>query len=184
MNILKKQYLNQSRIDLIDKIGYQNCMSVPKIEAISINTTLKQSIQDKKSLLPVFLALELITGQKASMIKAKKSVATFKLRKGMHIGAKVTLRGTNLEVFLHKLVNVVLPRIKDFKGIKQSSISSNGSLSLGINNILIFPEVEQNFEKFKNNLGLNITIQTNCKGKQDCLTLLSSLGFPFIKKST
>jgi large subunit ribosomal protein L5 len=177
---LKKVYKDTSKDILTKKFNYKNVMMVPKIEKIVLNIGLGRAIQDKKKLDNAVKELTAIAGQKAIKTKAKKSIASFKLREGMEIGCKVTLRGNRMYEFLDRLINISLPSIKDFRGLKVSGFDGRGSYSLGIEEHLIFPEVS--YEKIEDILGLNITIVTTAKTDEEAKELLNIFNMPFRKK--
>ena len=178
---LKKIYNDTSRDILTKQFNYKNVMMVPKIEKIVLNIGLGRAIQDKKKLDDAVKELTAIAGQKAVKTKAKKSIASFKLRDGMEIGCKVTLRGSRMYEFLDRLINISLPSIKDFRGLKLSGFDGRGNYSLGIEEHLIFPEIS--YEKIEDIKGLNITIVTSAKTDEEAKELLNVFNMPFRKKS-
>ena len=181
MNRLQEYYYDIVRLDMIRKFNYENTLNVPKIDKIILNMGIKEAALDKKQILSPLLILELITGQKAVITKAKKAVSNFKIRKGFPIGVKVTLRGDSMYDFLSKLITVVLPRIRDFKGFSVHSINTQGNLSFGIRDLLVFPEVEVEYDKFSRKYGTNITIVTTSKTAKETQQLLSAFQIPFKK---
>lgn len=176
---IQQHYEDIIRPDLLRKFNYENVHQIPKIEKIILNMGVKEAVNDKKQLLIPILILELITGQKAVVTCARKSISNFKIRKGFPIGALVTLRGDNMYSFLTKLVLFVLPRIRDFVGIPITSIDSQGNISFGIRDLLVFPEIESEYDKLHKTYGVNITIVTTAKTKLETKTLLSSFQIPF-----
>ncbi|KUG25217.1 lsu ribosomal protein l5p (l11e) [hydrocarbon metagenome] len=165
---------------LKEKFKYKNIMQVPKLEKIVVNMGVGAAVQDSKLLDEAVKELELITGQKASIRAAKKSISNFKLREGMKIGAKVTLRKVRMYEFLDRLVNVALPRVRDFRGISDKSFDGRGNYTLGIQEQIIFPEV--NVDKINKVLGMDITFVTTAKTDSEAFELLSAFGVPFRKK--
>lgn len=182
MNILQQYYEDVIRLDMIRKFQYENPFCIPKIEKIVINMGVKEGAVDKKQTLPPMLILEFITGQKSVLTKARKSVANFKIRKGFPIGVKVTLRGDMMYDFLYRLITVALPRVRDFKGLSNRSISSTGNFSFGIRDLLVFPEIEMEYDKLSRLYGAHITIVTTAKTKQETEALLSAFQMPFTHK--
>jgi large subunit ribosomal protein L5 len=178
---VKEQYLN-SIPNLISNLKLRNKMEVPKIVKVSINMglgKLSDAGKDSKLIGEASFELTQIAGQKAVVTKAKKSEAGFKLREGAPIGARVTLRGKRMYEFLSKLLNLALPRVRDFRGISKKSFDKNGNYNLGIEDILVFPEVDPTTST--KNKGMNITIVTTAKNDEEGVVLLSALGFPFKK---
>ncbi len=177
---LKKQYNEVLSKELMKENNYKNVMLVPKLQKIVLSMGVGTAIVDKKKLESAVGELSLIAGQKAVKTKAKTSIAGFKLREGMEIGCKVTLRGDTMYVFLEKLIHIALPRVKDFKGVKASGFDGRGSFSMGITEHLIFPEID--FDKIDDVKGLNITFVTNTKNDADAKKLLEKFRMPFVKK--
>ena len=177
---LKKLYNDTSKDILMKQFNYKNVMKVPKIEKIVLNIGLGRAIQDKKKLDDAVKELTAIAGQKAIKTKAKKSIASFKLRDGMEIGCKVTLRGYRMYEFLDRLINISLPSIKDFRGLKVSGFDGRGNYSLGIEEHLIFPEIS--YDKIEDIKGLNISIVTTAKTDEEAKELLKIFNMPFRKK--
>ena len=164
---------------LIEKFGYKNVMEVPKLEKIVINMGLGAEKDNPKGLESAVNELALIAGQKPIITKAKKSVANFKVRAGMNIGAKVTLRGDRMYYFADKLVNIVLPRVRDFRGIKDSSFDGRGNYALGVKEQLIFPEI--NYDDVDKVRGMDIVFVTTAKTDEEARELLRLFGMPFVK---
>lgn len=179
---LKEKYLKEVIPGMISKFGYKNKMAVPKLEKVTINTGFGKMIANKsaneqtKNQEAILGDIALITGQRPVIRKAKKSIAGFKLRKGMPVGASVVLRGAKMYDFLEKLINIGLPRTRDFRGIKNSSLDNSGNLSIGIKEHIIFPEISP--EKVKFIFGFEIVITTTTKNKEEGEELLKLLGFP------
>lgn len=174
---LNDLYKNEVVPQLTKDFGYSNVMQVPKIEKIVINMGLGEAIQNVKILDSAAEELSMITGQKTVVTKAKKSIASFKLRQGMPIGCMVTLRREKMYEFLDRLINVALPRVRDFKGVSGKGFDGRGNYSLGIKEQLIFPEI--NYDKIDKIKGLNITIVTTAKSDEEGKALLKQLGMPF-----
>lgn len=162
---------------LIEKFAYKNRMRVPKIEKIVINTCLKEALQDMKILETAAEEIAAITGQRPVLTRSKKSIANFKLRAGVSIGACITLRGRNMYEFMNRLVNVALPRVRDFKGVSPKSFDGRGNYTLGLTEQIIFPEI--NFDKVTKVNGMNITFVTTAKTDEEGKTLLQLMGLPF-----
>ena len=174
---LLEQYKQEITPKLMDKFGYKNVMQVPKIEKIIVNIGVGEAIQNPKALDGAVNDLMIITGQKPIVTKAKKSIAGFKLREGMPIGCKVTLRGERMYDFLNRLVNVVLPRVRDFRGVSPQAFDGRGNYSLGIKEQTIFPEIE--YDKIDKIRGLEVVIVTSAKTDEEARELLKSMGMPF-----
>src|SRR5438132_6223786 len=174
---LKEHYQKQVIPALTKEFGYKNVMAVPKIEKVSVNIGLGEATQNAKLMDPAVNELGQIAGQKPIVTKAKKSIAAFKLREGMSIGTMVTLRGDRMFEFLDRLMNVALPRVRDFRGVSSKSFDGRGNYTLGIRDQLIFPEIDYNkVDKLK---GMNISITTTAKTDAEGLALLKQLGMPF-----
>ena len=174
---LRKHYKTNVVPALTKDFGYKNVMAVPKVEKVSINIGLGEATQNPKLIDGAVNELASIAGQKPVITKAKKSIAAFKLREGMSIGSMVTLRGDRMYEFLDRLMNVALPRVRDFRGVSQKSFDGRGNYTLGIKDQLIFPEIDYNkVEKVK---GMNISIITTAKSDAEGLALLRQLGMPF-----
>jgi large subunit ribosomal protein L5 len=162
---------------LVKEFGYKNVMAVPKIQKVSVNIGLGEATQNQKLMDGAVNELGQIAGQKPVVTKAKKSIAAFKLREGMSIGAMVTLRGDRMYEFLDRLMNVALPRVRDFRGVSSKSFDGRGNYTLGVRDQLIFPEIDYNkVEKVK---GMNISITTSAKTDAEGLALLRHMGMPF-----
>lgn len=179
MGELKEKYLNQCVPALREQFGYKNAMEVPKLEKIVLNMGLGEAVQNPKIVENAADELTKIAGQKAVITKAKKSIATFKLRAGMPIGCRVTLRGDKMFYFLSKFINVALPRVRDFRGLSSKTFDGRGNYSVGIKEQIIFPEI--NYDKIDKIKGLNISIVTTAKSDEESRMLLQLLGLPFRK---
>ena len=176
---LKEVYNNEAFKDLMTKFKYTNVMEVPRLEKITINMGLGEAKDNAKMLETAVSEIGLITGQRPVITKAKKSIANFKVRQGMSVGAKVTLRGDNMYEFADKLFNIALPRVRDFKGVSKNSFDGRGNYSMGVKEQLIFPEI--NYDKVDQIKGMNIVFTTTAKTDEEATALLSALGMPFEK---
>jgi len=176
---LKEYYKNTVFGGLKDKFQYKNAMEVPKLEKITLNMGLGGIKDNQKMLETAVQELGIISGQKPVMTRAKKSIANFKLREGMPIGAKVTLRGENMYVFADKFFNIALPRVRDFKGVSRNSFDGRGNYTMGIKEQLIFPEID--YDKIDKIKGMDITFTTTAKTDEEAQALLEMLGMPFEK---
>ena len=174
---LKKLYQDEVAPALMQKFGYKSPMQIPRLEKIVVNVGCSEARENAKVLDAVVNDLTTITGQKAVITKAKKSVANFKLREGMPIGAKVTLRGDRMWEFLDRLFNVALPRVRDFRGINPNAFDGRGNYALGLKEQLIFPEIE--YDKIDKIRGMDIVICTTAKTDEEAKELLTLLGAPF-----
>ncbi|ATX70532.1 50S ribosomal protein L5 [Spiroplasma clarkii] len=179
VNRLEKKYKDVIVPELMKEKQYKSVMQVPKISKIVINQGVGDAVQDSKRLDDAAEELALITGQKVLITKAKKSLAAFKLREGMPIGTKVTLRGKMMYDFLDKLISVALPRVRDFRGVPKSSFDQQGNFTLGIKEQIIFPEID--YDKVKKIRGMDITIVTTAKNKDEAFSLIQKIGMPFAK---
>ena len=177
MGELLDRYRNKVVPAMIEKFNYRNPMEVPKIEKIVINMGVGDAIQNSKALDSALKELEAITGQKAVATKAKKSIAGFKLREGMAIGAKVTLRGERMLDFLERLMFIALPRVRDFRGVSANSFDGRGNYTLGLREQLIFPEID--YDKIEKIRGMDVVIVTTAKTDEEARELLRQLGMPF-----
>ncbi len=178
-NRLKAKYENEVRPSLIEKFNYSSVMAAPKIDKIVLNMGVGDATQNSKNLDEAVEELGLISGQKPLVTKAKKSIAGFRLREGMKIGAKVTLRGERMYDFLDKLINVSLPRVRDFRGVSNKSFDGRGNYTLGVREQLIFPEID--YDNVKRVRGLDIVIVTTANTDEEGHELLAQLGMPFAK---
>ncbi len=176
---LKKEYKERVIKALMDEFGYKNVMQVPKLEKIVLSRGVGAAVADKKLIDHAVDELTLISGQKAVSTISKKDVAAFKLRKGMPIGAKVTLRGERMYEFMDRLVTSALPRVRDFQGIKATGFDGRGNYNLGITEQIIFPEI--NIDKINRINGMDITFVTSAETDTEAKSLLSELGLPFKK---
>ena len=174
---LKKLYQDEVAPALMQKFGYKSTMQIPRLEKIVINVGCSEARENAKVLDAVVSDLTTITGQKAVITKAKKSVANFKLREGMPIGAKVTLRGNKMWEFLDRLFNVALPRVRDFRGISADAFDGRGNYALGVKEQLIFPEIE--YDKIDKIRGMDIVVCTTAKTDEEARELLKLVGAPF-----
>ena len=174
---LREHYLKKAVPTLKKEFGYKNIMAVPKIEKISVNIGLGEATQNSKLMDGAVAELGAITGQKPVVTKARKSIAAFKLREGMAIGTMVTLRGNHMYEFLDRLMNVALPRVRDFRGVSTKSFDGRGNYTLGIRDQLIFPEID--YSKVEKTKGMNISITTTARTDAEALALLRSMGMPF-----
>lgn len=178
-NRLKEKYLKEVVPALTEKFNYSSVMAVPKVDKIVLNMGVGDAVSNAKNLEKAAEELALISGQKPLITKAKKSIAGFRLREGVAIGAKVTLRGERMYEFLDKLVSVSLPRVRDFHGVPTKSFDGRGNYTLGVKEQLIFPEI--NFDDVDKTRGLDIVIVTTAKTDEESRELLTGLGMPFAK---
>jgi large subunit ribosomal protein L5 len=176
---LKERYQNEVRKKLQDEFQITNPMAVPKIEKVVLNMGMGEAISNAKLLDTAVEELTTITGQKPVITKAKKSIASFKLREGQSIGTMVTLRGEKMYEFLDRLINIALPRVRDFRGVPTKSFDGRGNYTLGVRDHLIFPEIDAG--KVDKSKGMNITIVTTAKNDEQARSLLRELGLPFAK---
>lgn len=177
MNQLKETYKNDVKPSLMEKFNYKSVMQVPEVKKIVLNMGVGDAVQNSKALDNAVEELALISGQKPMITRAKNSIAGFRLRKGMPIGAKVTLRGGRMYEFLQKLIAVSLPRVRDFRGISKNAFDGRGNYTLGIKEQLIFPEI--NYDNISKIRGLDIVIVTSSESDEESLDLLNRLGMPF-----
>jgi len=173
----KEKYLKEVVVNMMKEFAYENIMEVPKIQKVVLNVGLGEAIQNIKLLDAAQKELSMITGQKAVVTKAKKSIAAFKLRQGVPIGCKVTLRGNSMYEFLDRLISVALPRIRDFKGVPGKSFDGRGNYSLGLKEQFIFPEIE--YDKVEMVHGLDVIFCTSAKTDKESKALLRFMGMPF-----
>ena len=179
MSRLKDQYNNEIRDALVKKFGYTNPMQIPKLDKIVVNVGTGDAKENSKVIDTVISEITMITGQKAVPTYAKKSVANFKLRQGMKIGVKVTLRGDRMYEFMDRLFNFALPRVRDFKGINPNAFDGRGNYSLGLKEQLIFPEIE--YDKIEKIRGMDIAFVTTANTDEEARELLTLMGAPFAK---
>jgi large subunit ribosomal protein L5 len=173
----KEKYLKEVVVNMMKEFAYENIMEVPKVQKVVLNVGLGEAIQNIKLLDAAQKELSMITGQKAVVTKAKKSIAAFKLRQGVPIGCKVTLRGNSMYEFLDRLISVALPRIRDFKGVPGKSFDGRGNYSLGLKEQFIFPEIE--YDKVEMVHGLDVIFCTSAKTDKESKALLRFMGMPF-----
>src|SRR5699024_10589672 len=179
MNQLKQKYNDDVTPSLVKKFNYKSVMEAPRIEKIVLNMCVGDAVQNSKALDNAVEELTLISGQKPIITRAKKSIAGFRLRKGMPIGAKATLRGERMYEFLQKLIAVALPRVRDFRGVSNKSFDGRGNYTLGVKEQLIFPEID--YDKVNKVRGMDIVIVTTSKTDEEARELLAGLGMPFKK---
>ena len=179
MSRLKEQYQNEIVDAMIKKFGYKNIMEVPKLDKVVINMGVGEAKDNAKPLDAAIADMEKITGQKAVVCKAKKSVANFKIREGMPIGCKVTLRGEKMYEFVDRLVNLALPRVRDFRGVNPNAFDGRGNYALGIKEQLIFPEIE--YDKVDKVRGMDIIFVTTANTDEEARELLTQFNMPFTK---
>ena len=177
MSRLLEEYNNKLKIDLKSRLGFKNILEVPKINKIILNMGVGEGKDDSKLIDKAFEDLTLISGQKAVKTKSKKAISGFKIREGMPLGVKVTLRNKIMYEFLDRLVNIAIPRIRDFRGLNIKSFDGYGNFSMGIKEHVIFPEI--NFDKVDKIRGMDITICTSAKNNKEALELLKSFNMPF-----
>ncbi len=178
-NRLRETYQNEIVDALMKKFGYKNVMQVPKLEKVVINMGVGEAKENVKLLDAAVSDLETITGQKAVVTKAKKSVANFKIREGMPIGCKVTLRGDKMYEFVDRLINLALPRVRDFRGVNPNAFDGRGNYALGIKEQLIFPEIE--YDKIDKIRGMDVIFVTTAKTDEEARELLAQFNMPFTK---
>lgn len=175
--VMKSKYGAKIRQELMEEFGYKTPMQIPKLEKIILSMGVGEAIQNKKLLDSATNELSLIAGQRAVKTKAKKSIANFKVREGQEVGAKVTLRGNQMYDFLERLIDVALPRVKDFRGVNPNAFDGHGNFSVGITEQIIFPEID--YDKIERISGLNIAIVTTAPTDQEAKRLLEKFGMPF-----
>ena len=176
---IKEKYLNEAVPALQQKFGYTNVMQIPKLHKIVINMGLGDCKDNPKSMEIAVSELGQISGQKPQVTKARKSIANFKVREGMNVGAKVTLRGDRMDQFVDKLVNIALPRVRDFRGVSDKAFDGRGNYALGLRDQLIFPEIE--YDKVEKVRGMEVIFVTSAKTDEECKELLRLLGMPFVQ---
>ena len=177
---LKDKYFNEVVPALMDKFGYKNIMEVPRVAKVVLNMGVGEAKENPKALEAAVNDMTVISGQKPVVTKAKKSVAAFKIRTGMPIGCKVTLRGDRMYEFLDKLFNIALPRVRDFRGVSPNSFDGRGNYALGIKEQLVFPEID--YDKVDKIRGLDVIVVTTAKTDEEARELLRLMGMPFRKK--
>ncbi|MCK8824359.1 50S ribosomal protein L5 [Fuchsiella alkaliacetigena] len=177
MAVLKEQYQDSIVDSLMEKFDYQSVMQAPKVEKVVVNMGLGDAAEDAQLLDTAVEELEQITGQRPVVTRAKKSIANFKIREGMPVGCKVTLRGAQMYEFLYKLINVALPRVRDFRGLSTKSFDGRGNYSIGLDSQVVFPEIE--VDKIDRTLGMDITIVTSAESDEEAKELLALMKMPF-----
>lgn len=177
---LKKKYKEEIMSSLKDKFGYRSIMQVPKLQKICLNQGVGEAVSDKRLIESALEEMTIISGQKANATYSKKDISNFKLRKGLPIGARVTLRGDKMYEFLDRLISVALPRTRDFRGVENNGFDGQGNYTLGIKEQIIFPEID--IDKIKNVTGMDITFVTSAKTNEEGQALLTEFGLPFKKK--
>ena len=176
---IKEKYSKEAIQAMKEKFAFKNALQVPRIQKVVVNAGIGKFIKDSNMIKDIVSSMEIITGQKAVLTKSRLSIAGFKIREGLEVGVKVTLRGKRMWEFLDRLVAASIPRIKDFQGIKNSSVDSNGNLNIGLKEHIIFPEIMP--ENVKNIFGLQVIVVTNAKKREEGLELFRILGFPIVK---
>ena len=174
---LKRYYESEVRKALTERFGYKNPMQVPAVEKVVLNMGIGEAVADSKKVQTAAAELALIAGQKPVITKARKSIATFKLREGQAVGCKVTLRGARMYEFLDRLVNVALPRVRDFRGLNPKSFDGRGNYAMGIKEHIVFPEI--NYDRVEQIWGMDIIVATSAKTDDEARELLRALSFPF-----
>jgi large subunit ribosomal protein L5 len=174
---LKQHYLDVLKGELTKEFGYKNVMQVPRLDKVVLNMGIGEAVGDSKKVQAAAADLARIAGQRPVITKARKSIASFKLREGMDIGAKVTLRKDRMYEFLDRLVNIALPRVRDFRGLNQKSFDGRGNYSMGLKEHIIFPEID--YDKVEDVLGMDIIICTTAQSDDEARALLKGLNFPF-----
>src|SRR5512138_1668043 len=180
MNIMHERYKNEIAPALFKQFSYKNVMQIPRIQKIVVNIGVGEALDNAKALDAAVGDLTTVTGQKPVTTKARKSIANFKLREGRLIGAKVTLRGERMWAFLDRLLNIALPRVRDFRGVSANAFDGRGNYTLGIKDQLLFPEIE--YDKIDKLRGMEVTIVTSARTDEEARALLQMLGMPFSKK--
>ncbi|MBL6864747.1 MAG: 50S ribosomal protein L5 [Rhodospirillales bacterium] len=177
MTRLNESFVTEIKPSLISHFGYKNVMQVPKVDKIVLNMGVGEASQDKKKIESAFNEMTLISGQKPIVTRARKSIASFKLRDGMVVGCKVTLRGDKMFEFLDRLINIALPRVRDFRGISKKSFDGHGNFALGIKEQIVFPEI--NYDKVDKIRGMDVIICTTAKTDEEGFQLLKGFNMPF-----
>lgn len=177
MSVMKDKYTKDIVPQLMERFKFENAMLIPKLEKIVINMGLGESIGNAKSMEQAYNEMSLIAAQKPVFTKARQSIAGFKIREGMNIGCKVTLRGARMYEFLNRLINMSLPRVRDFRGVSKSAFDGRGNYALGLKEQIIFPEIE--YDKIDKIRGLNIVFVTSARTDDECRALLELFGMPF-----
>ncbi|MBR9803435.1 MAG: 50S ribosomal protein L5 [Rubinisphaera brasiliensis] len=179
MTRLAEKYRNEIVPSLQEELGRQNIHSLPRVEKVVLNMGIGKAIQDRKRLEEAIVHLGQISGQKPQITRAKKSIANFRLREGMEVGCRVTLRGPQMYEFLDRLITLALPRVRDFRGVSRTAFDGNGNYSMGLSEQMVFPEIDADNAKYTQ--GLNITIVTSARNNDEARTLLTKIGIPFRK---
>lgn len=179
MNRLRQKYLNEVRPKMVEEFKYKNVLAVPKMEKVIINAGVGKSIMDSNYTAVASDVLQRVSGQKPVPTLAKKSISNFKIRKGMVVGIKITLRGERMYAFIDKLINVALPRVRDFRGLPRKAFDGQGNYSIGFNEHIVFPEISS--DEVEKIVGLEVNIVTTAKNNQEGERLLELFGFPFQK---
>ena len=174
---LQEHYVNTVRAELLKQFGYPNQMEVPKLDKVVINMGVGEAVADRKAVDNAAVELARISGQRPVITKARKSIATFKVRDGQPIGCKVTLRKTRMYEFVDRLINIALPRVRDFRGLSPKSFDGGGNFTIGIKEHIIFPEID--YDKAADVWGMDITVCTSAKSDDEARALLSAFNFPF-----
>jgi len=175
-NSIREKYNKEVIAELMKKFGFRNAFQVPQLQKVVVNIGIGKYLKDSNSIKEIFDSIATITGQKPVMTKARQSIAGFKIRKGLEVGVKVTLRGSRMWDFIERLVGTAIPRIRDFQGIPESAVDKRGNLNLGIKEHLVFPEISP--ESVKNIFSLQVTIVTNAKSRETGLAMFKALKFP------
>lgn len=176
---LKEKYKKEVVPAMVERFKYSNALAVPKLEKVSINSGTGKALKDEKFLEAVEATLIRISGQHPVKTKARKSIAAFKIREGMTVGVRLTLRGARMYDFVEKLINVSLPRVRDFQGLDPKSVDGHGNISIGFKEHVVFPEIKS--DEVERSIGLEVTVTTNAKTREEGFELLTLLGFPFKK---
>ena len=178
MTRLHEEYKNKIKAEMLQKFGYENVMQVPRLEKVVLNMGVGEAVQDSKKVQAAVADLTLIAGQKPVVTRAKKSIAGFKLREGMPIGAKVTLRRDRMFEFVDRLINIALPRVRDFRGLNPRSFDGRGNYSMGLKEQIVFPEID--YDKVDTIRGLDIIVVTTASTDDEARELLRGFNFPFV----
>ena len=178
MTRLHEEYKNKIKAEMLEKFGYDNVMQVPRLEKVVLNMGVGEAVQDSKKVQAAVADLTLIAGQKPVVTRAKKSIAGFKLREGMPIGAKVTLRRDRMFEFVDRLINIALPRVRDFRGLSPRSFDGRGNYSMGLKEQIVFPEID--YDKVDTIRGLDIIVVTTASTDDEARELLRGFNFPFV----
>ena len=178
MTRLHEEYKNKIKAEMLEKFGYDNVMQVPRLEKVVLNMGVGEAVQDSKKVPAAVADLTLIAGQKPVVTRAKKSIAGFKLREGMPIGAKVTLRRDRMFEFVDRLINIALPRVRDFRGLSPRSFDGRGNYSMGLKEQIVFPEID--YDKVDTIRGLDIIVVTTASTDDEARELLRGFNFPFV----